>query len=249
MVRLIYECLKRGAQMKKKIMVVEDDTSIATLLEYNLTRAEYEVISVADGLDALTSVAKVNPSLIILDLMLPGMDGLEVCRNVQQKQPHIPIIMLTAMAEEFDKVLGLELGADDYMTKPFSMRELLSRVKAVIRRTNPVFTSENQVDEHITLAELDIYPQKYEAYFRLHKLDLTSKEFELLLYLVKNKGLALSREQLLHAVWNFDFAGDTRIVDVHISNLRGKIEQNTKEPKYIKTIRGFGYKLEEVSKV
>lgn len=229
-------------------MAVEDDTSIATLLEHILTKAEYEVVTFKDGLTALHSFDEVNPDLIILDLMLPGMNGLDVCRNLQQQNPQLPIIMLTALSEEFDKVLGLELGADDYITKPFSTREVLSRVKAVLRRSSPALDALNNKEEHFIIADLEVYPQRYEAYLKQQALELTVKEFQLLVYLLKNKNLVLSRDQLLNEVWDFDFVGDTRIVDVHISKLREKIEQNSKQPQYIKTIRGFGYKLEEVSK-
>ena len=157
--------------------------------------------------------------------------------------------MLTAKDDEFDKVLGLELGADDYMTKPFSPREVVARIKAILRRSQ-IRNEESDVVQtssldHLVISNLTIYPEQYEAFFEENLLELTPKEFELLLYLAKNKGRVLTRDQLLSAVWNYDFAGDTRIVDVHISHLREKIEQNTKKPVYIKTIRGLGYKLEE----
>src|SRR5699024_1429754 len=234
--------------MARKIMAIEDDTSIVTLLEHILTKAEYEVVTFTDGLAALHSFDEVNPDLIMLDLMLPGMNGLDVCRNLQQKNPQLPIIMLTALSEEFDKVLGLELGADDYITKPFSTREVLSRVKAVLRRSSPALDALNNKEEHLTTADLEVYPQRYEAYFKQQALELTVKEFQLLVYFLKNKNLVLSRDQLLNEVWDFDFVGDTRIVDVHISKLREKIERDSKQPQYIKTIRGFGYKLVEASK-
>ncbi len=157
--------------------------------------------------------------------------------------------MLTAKDDEFDKVLGLELGADDYMTKPFSPREVVARIKAILRRSQ-IRNEESDVVQtssldHLVISNLTIYPEQYEAFFEEKLLELTPKEFELLLYLAKNKGRVLTSDQLLSAVWNYDFAGDTRIVDVHISHLREKIEQNTKKPVYIKTIRGLGYKLEE----
>lgn len=175
---------------------------------------------------------------------------MDVCKELRQQKVLTPILMLTAKDDEFDKVLGLELGADDYMTKPFSPREVIARIKAVLRRIQmQVPTSSDEVDEDeddgIKIAELKVLPNYYEAYFKGELLELTPKEFELLLYLVKNKGRVLTRDQLLSAVWNYDFVGDTRIVDVHISHLREKIEENTKKPIYIKTIRGLGYKLEE----
>lgn len=226
-------------------MVVDDEVSIVTLLEFNLSKAGYEVLPITDGLAALKLAEEEHPDLIILDLMLPGMDGLDVCKKLKEKRLLIPIIMLTAKDDEFDKVLGLELGADDYITKPFGPREVVSRVKAVLRRSTLVKEeAATPEEEQIVIRELEIYPEKYEAYFRGEEMECTPKEFELLVYLARNKGRVLSREQLLNAVWHFDFIGDTRIVDVHVSHLREKIEENTKRPDYIKTIRGFGYKLE-----
>ena len=177
------------------------------------------------------------------------MDGIEVCKELRQRKINIPILMLTAKDDEFDKVLGLELGADDYMTKPFSPREVVARVKAILRRSQAIRETVEMAAEEPTdykeVGELKVYPEQYEALFQGELLELTPKEFELLLYLTDNKGRVLTRDQLLSAVWNYDFAGDTRIVDVHISHLREKIESNTKKPTYIKTIRGLGYKLEE----
>ena len=234
--------------MNNRILVVDDEEFILTLIEFNLQQAGFEVITAMDGEMALQKATTERPDLIILDLMLPKMDGMEVCKELRLQRIMTPILMLTAKDDEFDKVLGLELGADDYMTKPFSPREVVARVKAILRRTK--LQQEEQVtessdEESITLADLKILPEFYEAYFQERKLELTPKEFELLVYLAKNKSRVLTRDQLLSAVWNYDFAGDTRIVDVHISHLRDKIEQNTKKPTYIKTIRGLGYKLEE----
>lgn len=236
--------------MKKKVLVVDDEQSIVTLLKYNLQQAGYDVLTAMDGEEGLNLALTANPDVILLDLMLPKKDGMDVCKELRQQKVLTPILMLTAKDDEFDKVLGLELGADDYMTKPFSPREVIARIKAVLRRTQmQVPTSSNEVDtdedEGIKIAELKVLPNYYEAYFKGELLELTPKEFELLLYLVKNKGRVLTRDQLLSAVWNYDFVGDTRIVDVHISHLREKIEENTKKPIYIKTIRGLGYKLEE----
>ena len=234
--------------MDKKVLVVDDEQSIVTLLKYNLEQAGYTVVSAMDGEEGISLAAAENPDMMILDLMLPKLDGIEVCKQLRQQKIDVPILMLTAKDDEFDKVLGLELGADDYMTKPFSPREVVARVKAILRRvqTLPEPVEENQEDEgKIKIGELKILPDFYEAYFMDELLELTPKEFELLLFLAKNKGRVLTRDQLLSSVWNYDFAGDTRIVDVHISHLREKIEQNTKKPSYIKTIRGLGYKLEE----
>ncbi|MDM5339360.1 response regulator transcription factor [Fictibacillus enclensis] len=233
--------------MSQKIMVVEDELSISTLLQFNLEQAGFEVITAMDGRKGLELAEMEKPDLMVLDLMLPEMDGLEVCKNLRQKQIFIPILMLTAKDDEFDKVLGLELGADDYMTKPFSPREVVARVKAILRRTKQMTVEEAAPEEEaekLTIGEVEVYPENYEAFYKGTALELTPKEFELLVYLSKNKNRVLTREQLLSAVWNYDFVGDTRIVDVHISHLREKIEENTRKPIYIKTIRGMGYKLE-----
>ncbi|NMA80482.1 MAG: response regulator transcription factor, partial [Jeotgalicoccus halophilus] len=175
-------------------------------------------------------------------LMLPGMDGMDVCKTLRQEKINTPILMLTAKDDEFDKILGLELGADDYMTKPFSPREVVARVKAILRRTT-LITAEAK-DEIIKIGDLEIHPDKYMVMFKGEQLVLTPKEFELLLYLANHPGKVLSRDQLLNGVWDFHYDGDTRIVDVHISHLREKIESDTKQPVYIRTIRGFGYKME-----
>ncbi|MFC4321054.1 response regulator transcription factor [Litchfieldia salsa] len=233
--------------MNKKVLVVDDEQSIVTLLQYNLKQAGFEVITAMDGEAGLNAAIHEQPDLIILDLMLPKMDGIEVCKELRQKRIATPIFMLTAKDDEFDKVLGLELGADDYLTKPFSPREVVARVKAILRRITQVEvqTELEDTSEKLVISDLLILPEHYEAYFNENRLELTPKEFELLVYLAKHKGRVLTRDQLLSAVWNYDFAGDTRIVDVHISHLREKIERDTKKPIYIKTIRGLGYKLEE----
>lgn len=234
--------------MSKKILVVDDEKSILTLLQYNLEQAGYSVITAMDGEEGKNLAIEKNPDLIVLDLMLPKLDGIEVCKQLRQQKMMVPILMLTAKDDEFDKVLGLELGADDYMTKPFSPREVVARIKAIFRRSQiqaELKGSELDDGELLKFGGLSIFPERYEAYFEDELLELTPKEFELLLYLAKHKGRVLTRDQLLSAVWNYDFAGDTRIVDVHISHLREKIENNSKKPLYIKTIRGLGYKLEE----
>lgn len=234
--------------MSKKILVVDDEQSISTLLQYNLEQAGFSVTTAMDGEEGLQSCINKEPDLLVLDLMLPKMDGIEVCKQLRQRKIMVPILMLTAKDDEFDKVLGLELGADDYMTKPFSPREVVARVKAILRRTQSHLESEIKdpdESEQVMIGDLKVLPDHYEAYYGKERLDLTPKEFELLVYLAKHKGRVLTRDQLLSAVWNYDFAGDTRIVDVHISHLREKIERNTKKPLYIKTIRGLGYKLEE----
>ncbi|WP_214885279.1 MULTISPECIES: response regulator transcription factor [unclassified Exiguobacterium] len=229
--------------MADKVIVVDDEVSIATLLKFNLEQAGFEVETAHDGKTGLELAEKKDAVLIVLDLMLPEMDGLEVCKRLRQQKVNTPILMLTAKDDEFDKVLGLELGADDYLTKPFSPREVVARVKAILRRSGP---QEVAVEEDvIQIGDVKIVASNYEVFKQGERLELTPKEFELLAYLAKNKGRVLTRDQLLSAIWNYDFVGDTRIVDVHISHLREKIEPVTKKPTYIKTIRGLGYKMEE----
>ncbi|RYL93808.1 response regulator transcription factor [Sporolactobacillus sp. THM7-4] len=228
--------------MAKRILVVDDEPSIVTLLSFNLKKAGYEVITAGKGLEALDKVKEQHPDLIILDLMLPGMDGMDICRKLRQDLIQTPVLMLTARDDELDKILGLELGADDYMTKPFSPREVVARVRAILRRSE---IGKQQLAEVLSVGEIKVYPNNFEATFKGQDMQLTPKEFELLVYLMQHKGRVLSREQLLNAVWNYEFAGDTRIVDVHVSHLREKIEDVTRKPLYIKTVRGLGYKLEE----
>lgn len=234
--------------MAQKILIVDDEESIVTLLKYNIEQAGFTTEVAYSGLDALNKANDEVFDLIVLDVMLPEMDGMEVCKQLRQKQVQTPILMLTAKDDEFDKVLGLELGADDYLTKPFSPREVVARIKAILRRMTYVPQEEKEEENSIQIADLLVYPEQYEATIKGNSLILTPKEFELLLYLTKNKGRVLSRDQLLSAVWNYDFVGDTRIVDVHISHLREKIEPDTKKPVYIKTIRGLGYKMEDPSR-
>ncbi|SDW69520.1 two-component system, OmpR family, alkaline phosphatase synthesis response regulator PhoP [Marinococcus luteus] len=232
--------------MATRLLVVDDEESIVTLLKYNLEQSGYTVDTAFDGVEALRKAQEVKYDLIVLDLMIPEIDGLEVCRKIRTEKIQVPILMLTAKDEEFDKVLGLELGADDYMTKPFSPRELVARVKAIMRRVDySGQETETEKIESKTIGHLTVYPENYEAYVKEEALELTPKEFELLVYLINHKGRVLTRDQLLNAVWNYEFVGDTRIVDVHISHLREKIEPNTKKPVYIKTVRGLGYKFEE----
>ncbi|MFB1099308.1 MULTISPECIES: response regulator transcription factor [Bacillaceae] len=229
--------------MAQKVLIVDDEESIVTLLQFNIERAGFETETAFDGLTGLQKALQNTYDMIVLDLMLPELDGTEVCKQLRQKQIDTPILMLTARDEELDKVLGLELGADDYLTKPFSPKEVVARIKAILRRTNK---SDNYMESgEIKIAGLSIFPDQYEASINGESLSFTRKEFELLLYLSKNKGRVMSRDQLLSSVWNYDFVGDTRIVDVHISHLREKIEPDSKHPVYIKTIRGLGYKMEE----
>lgn len=230
--------------MSKEILIVDDEQSIVTLLKYNLEKENYITDVAYDGLEAVEKAKAYSYDLIILDLMLPKMDGLEVCKELRNNKIDTAILMLTAKDDEFDKVLGLELGADDYLTKPFSPKEVIARVKAILRRTNKQaqsnFTS-------IKVGDLVIFPERYEAEMHDEIITFTRKEFELLYYLAKHKGKVISRDQLLSSVWDYDFVGDTRIVDVHVSHVREKIEPDTKGPVYIKTVRGLGYKLEDPS--
>jgi two-component system alkaline phosphatase synthesis response regulator PhoP len=232
--------------MSKAILIVEDEVSITTLLKYNLEKAGFRVLTAYDGKEGLEIAINKLPDLILLDLMLPTMDGMEVCKELRRQKKYIPIIMLTARDDELDKVLGLELGADDYMTKPFSPREVIARVKAVLRRFAPIESDQEKIENNsLQFGNLVVYPERFDAFLNGEALEITPKEFELLVYLIENKNRVLTREHLLSAVWDYDFVGDSRIVDVHISHLREKIEENSRKPKYIKTIRGIGYKFEE----
>jgi len=234
--------------MKNKILVIDDEPSIVTLLEYNLSQAGFEVLIAIDGEEGKRLAVSESPDCILLDLMLPKLDGMEVCKQLRQQKIMIPILMLTARDHALDKILGLELGADDYMVKPFSIREVIARIKAILRRGQILTEAANDIkidEKEIVIGELKIYPMKFEAYYKGNLIELTLKEFELLVYLAKNRGRVQSREDLLNAVWKNDFSSDSRIVDVHISHLREKIKEETKKPVYIKTFRGIGYKMEE----
>jgi len=238
----------------KKVLLVDDEPSIVTLLAFNLEKDGYEVTTATDGAEGYRLAISNHFDFIILDLMLPSMDGMDICKRLRQEKFDTPIMILTAKDDELEKIIGLELGADDYMTKPFSPREVLARMKAILRRTNkavpaePVATAQPEPTEDetekIEVGEITIFPQLYEVHVAGELIEVTPKEFELLLYMAKRANRILSREQLLNAIWNFDYAGETRIVDVHISHLREKIEKDTKNPQYIRTVRGFGYKFE-----
>lgn len=227
---------------KQTIFVVEDDIHIQQLIKYNLEANGFKVTVFDNGEDLLSETSYNLPDLFILDIMLPGIDGLEVCRSLRQNAAakSIPIIMLTAKSEEFDKVLGLELGADDYITKPFSVRELLARIKALFRRINSVPESKSDIISH---ADITIDCTRREVYKGNKLIEMPLKEFELLKMLITNKGKVLSRELLLDKIWGFDYYGETRTVDVHIRYLRQKIEDNDENPTFIETIRGIGYRF------
>ncbi len=230
--------------MKGRVLVVDDEESIRRLVAFNLEKDGYQVDTARDGEEALQGLALRPPDLLILDLMLPGVDGVEVFRRLRQQGLDVPVIMLTARDEEVDRVVGLELGADDYVTKPFSLRELVARVNAVLRRHRGY---SDQKDSAIRLrqGELVVEPRCYRVRRRGQLVSLTPREFELLLYLAQHPGRVMSRDHLLDVLWGFTFVGDTRIVDVHISNLREKVEDDPRHPKLIKTVRGVGYKLED----
>ena len=227
--------------MKPTILIVEDEPSIVMLLQYNIEKAGFLTEVANDGEEAVKKVSQVEYDLIVLDLMLPKMNGIEVCKKIRKSKNQVPILMLTAKDQEENKVLGLQIGADDYLTKPFSPRDLIARIQAILRRTNLSDTSDNLLE----LGDIKINLDEHSVSFQGEKLELTRKQFELLIYLIKHENKILSREQLLNAVWDFDFVGDTRMVDVHISHLREKIEKDSKNPEYIKTIHGFGYKMED----
>jgi two-component system OmpR family response regulator len=228
--------------MADKVLVVEDDANLLETLKYNLRKEGYDVAAATDGEQALDIARKEKPHLIVLDIMLPKMSGFEVCR-ILRKEMTVPILMLTAKADETDKIVGLEIGADDYLTKPFSMRELLARVRVLLRRTKMVEATVT-VPELIKIADLEIDTARHRASLSGVSLKLSPKEFDLLAFLAKNRGLVFSREQLLEKVWGYEYAGDTRTVDVHIRWLRQKIEADPGRPGRIVTVRGTGYKLE-----
>lgn len=229
--------------MEKKILVVDDEKPIADILQFNLKKEGFEVTCAYDGNEAIRIVEESQPDLILLDIMLPGRDGMEVCREVRKKYD-IPIIMLTAKDSEIDKVLGLELGADDYVTKPFSTREIIARVKANLRRQQVVATPDPEEEmKEIAIGTLVIHPDAYVVSKRGETIELTHREFELLHYLAKHIGQVMTREHLLQTVWGYDYFGDVRTVDVTVRRLREKIEDNPSHPGWIVTRRGVGYYL------
>jgi len=226
------------ATATKTVLLVDDEATLVATLRYNLEREGYRVVTASDGDKALTVARQERPDLVLLDLMLPVIDGLEVCR-ILRRETSVPILMLTARAGEVDKVVGLELGADDYVTKPFSTRELLARVRALLRRT----TSASD-EEVIVSGDLRIDLKRREALLGDTALELKPKEMELLIYLMRHRGRAFTREQLLREVWGYDFYGDSRTVDVHVSWLRQKIESAPGKPTRLLTVRGVGYRFD-----
>jgi DNA-binding response OmpR family regulator len=239
---------KKKGQKPSLILVVEDDLTLLETLEYNLTGEGYEVATAADGLTALEVAREEQPDLIVLDLMLPRLDGFEVCR-ILRRETNVPILMLTARTDEVDRVVGLEVGADDYLTKPFSMRELLARIKALLRRVRLIredMAGERGVParEQLAFDDLVIDLDRREVLVRGESLRLKPKEFELLEFLARNQGMALSRDLLLERVWGWDYGGGSRTVDVHVRWLREKVEADPSDPTRIVTVRGVGYCFE-----
>ena len=231
----------------KHILLVEDDADIADLLELHLTDEGYEVDAVDDGDEGLERALACRYDLIILDIMLPGTDGFDICRRLRQEKCHIPILMVTAKSEEVDKVLGLELGADDYITKPFSIREVLARVKAMFRRVEVDQEDQQASDDDVPIEfeGLVIEPTKRKVTATGESVDLTSKEYELLLLFARNPGRAYSRQELLDEVWGYQYSGYSHTVNTHINRLRNKIEPDPSSPRYVNTVWGVGYRFAE----
>ncbi|MDZ7671628.1 MAG: response regulator transcription factor [Halanaerobiales bacterium] len=228
--------------MKKRILVVDDEKNIRELLKFNLENEGYDIVEAKDGKEALEKV-KENIDLVVLDLMLPEIDGLNVCKKIRNddKLGDLPIIMLTAKSEDIDRIIGLELGADDYVTKPFNTRELIARIKALLRRISMSANYEKDKPKVINLNDIVINIKNYTVTKNDEKVSMTPKEFDLLVYLISNDDEVFSRDKLLKEIWGYEFSGDTRTVDVHVRRLRKKIGEN-----YIKTVRGVGYKFEKV---
>lgn len=237
--------------MSYKILVVDDELNILELISYNLKREGYTVFTAENGLDALQMAYEIKPNLIVLDIMLPGKDGIEVCKQLRYhaETSDIPIIILSARDEEIEKVVALEVGADDYVTKPFSPRELIARIKANLRRIKQRNIDSEKVEKKKNndkvFGSLRIKPEAYEVILDGKKVDLSPKEFEILNMLATNPGRVFTRDTLLESIWGFDNVRETRTVDVHIRYLRQKIEKDPANPKYIETIRGVGYRFND----
>jgi DNA-binding response OmpR family regulator len=231
--------------MSDKILIVEDELTLQETLAYNLEHQGYQVFTASDGNKAIEMAKECNPDLILLDIMLPGIDGFEVCR-ILRKDMLVPILMLTARDDEIDRVVGLEVGADDYLTKPFSMRELVARVKALLRRVRQMQSNNLAEEKHqiFDFGNLRIDESRHEVSLAENPINLKPKEYDLLLYLAHHRGHILSREQILEEVWGWDYFGDSRTVDVHVRWLREKIESDPAKPNRIITIRSAGYRFE-----
>jgi len=236
----------------KHVLVVDDEPSILTLLKFNLEKEGYKVTTAETGTDAYELALTQPFDFIILDVMLPGMDGLDITKALRREKIETPILILTAKDDQVDKIIGLEIGADDYLTKPFSPREVLARMKAIFRRTQapstPVEVSLAENRAPLIIGEIQVDEENYEVTVRGNKIELTPKEFELLVYFMKRKDRVINRDTLLERIWQYDFSGQSRIVDVHVSHLRDKIERDPKHPAYLLTVRGFGYRFQEPKK-
>ncbi len=226
--------------MAKKILIVDDEPLIVDSLTYSLRREGFDVMGVGDGQQALEAVENYQPDLIVLDILLPGINGMEVCKQIRAKST-IPVIMLTARGEELDRILGLEVGADDYLAKPFSFRELLARIRAIFRRIE--LDHQNQPIETLTIGNLTLDHVAHRLIKNGQEIALATREYELLAYLMQNSGRALSREKLLKQIWGEEWVGDERTLDVHVRWLRLKIEDDPATPLYLQTVRGFGYRF------
>lgn len=230
----------------KKVLVVDDEPSIVTLLTFNLEKEGYKVTSAADGQEGLDLALEHSYDFIILDVMLPSIDGIAITQKLRQEKNDTPILILTAKDDQVDRIIGLEIGADDYLTKPFSPREVLARMKAIFRRIEPRKTQPDEAEpEYLSIGQIKADLTNYQVMIEDQPIELTPKEFELLVYFMKRKDRVIDRDTLLDRIWNFDFSGQSRIVDVHVSHLREKIERDPKHPKYLLTVRGFGYKFQE----
>lgn len=232
---------------KESVLVIEDNRDLVNLLEINLSDEGYDVRTVMDGEAAIEAFNQQEPSLIILDVMLPKMDGFDVCKEIRSQNKQVPILMLTAKSEEVDKVLGLEIGADDYMTKPFSIREFLARVKAILRRAKRS-TRQETAETELHYKDLILDPNKRRVSLKGESIELTSKEYDLLLLFFSNPGKAYSREELLNTVWGYSYEGYSHTVNSHINRLRSKIEDDPSDPGYIKTVWGVGYRFTDTDK-
>jgi len=232
-----------------RILVVDDEDSIIELVKFNLEREGYEVLTATDGDEALGLIKNQIPDLIILDIMLPGIDGLSICKMLHNEEntKNIPIIMLSARSEELDKVLGLEMGADDYVTKPFSPRELIARVKACLRRNGKnILTKLNSKPKKLFIGDMVIDEERFAVIINGYQQKFTPKEFELLKFLACNPGKVFSRDFLLEKIWGYDYTGDSRTIDVHVRHIRQKLDAVPGMPKLIETVRGIGYRFKEV---
>ncbi|MBC7475455.1 MAG: response regulator [Candidatus Sericytochromatia bacterium] len=228
--------------MSEKILLVDDEEAIIESIEFALKQEGFEVVKAGDGQEALQKVQLEKPNLIVLDLMLPEVSGLEVCRILRRERNEVPIIMLTAKGEEIDRVIGLEVGADDYLVKPFSLRELTARIRALLRRSKPSDAESGNVEMH-QYEDLSMNLTEHKVTVKGKLVELSPKEFKILAMLMSSPNKVFSREDLLEQVWGLDFYGDTKTVDVHIRWLREKIESDASNPKYVQTVRGFGYRL------